>query len=140
MSVSEEFRGVVDESVESMERWRRHLWVPPGAQMPHMSQRRDADEGQLGSVTDGEVTHDELAAMTDEELLACESEHHGDPYMGLLKAKGMQWVALQFWHVEAARTKANRQAEAQARRRLLQKLFPSDSGVSDSDAQLRRST
>jgi hypothetical protein len=83
----------------------------------------------LGAVLMGEVTRDELAAMTDQELLADEREHHGDPYMGLLKAKGMQRVALQFWQVGAARAKANREAQAQARRRLLQKLFPSDSAV-----------
>jgi hypothetical protein len=54
--------------------------------------------------------------------------------MSLLKAKGMQRVALQFWHVGAARKKANREAEAEARRRLLQKLFTSDSaGVVESD-------
>ena len=63
----------------------------------------------------GEVTREELAAMTDQELLAYEREHHGDPYMSLLKAKGMQRVALQFWHVVAARKKADREA----RRRLL---------------------
>jgi len=68
----------------------------------------------------GEVTREELAAMTDQELLAYEREHHGDPYMNLLRAKGMQRVALQFWHLGAARTKADREA----RRRLLQKLFP----------------
>jgi len=73
----------------------------------------------------GEVTREELAAMTDQELLAYEREHHGDPYMNLLRAKGMQRVALQFWHLGAARTKADREA----RRRLLQKLFPSDSAV-----------
>ena len=37
----------------------------------------------------GEVSRDELAAMTDQELLAYEREHHGDPYMSLLRAKGM---------------------------------------------------
>ena len=80
----------------------------------------------------GEVSRDELAAMTDLELLAYEREHHGDPYMSLLKAKGMQRVALQFWHVGAARKKADREAEAEVRRRLLQKLFPSDSAVLES--------
>ena len=69
----------------------------------------------------GEVTREELAAMTDQELLAYEREHHGDPYMTLLQAKGMQRLALQFWHVGAARNKANREAEAEARRRLHQK-------------------
>jgi hypothetical protein len=49
--------------------------------------------------------------------------------MTLVKAKGMQRVALQFWHVGAARKKADREAEAEARRRLHQKLFPSDSAV-----------
>jgi len=73
----------------------------------------------------GEVTREELAAMTDQELLTYEHEHHGDPYMTLLKAKGMQRVALRFWHVGAARTKAHREAQ-EARRRLHQKLFPSD--------------
>jgi hypothetical protein len=71
----------------------------------------------------GEVTRQELAAMTDQERLAYEREHHGDPYMSLLKANGMQRVALQFWQVGAARTTADREAQAQARRRLLQKLF-----------------
>jgi len=77
----------------------------------------------------GEMTREELAAMTDQELLAYEREHHGDPYMTLLQAKGMQRVALQFWHVGASRTKANRKDEAEARRRLFQKLFPSDTAA-----------
>jgi hypothetical protein len=50
--------------------------------------------------------------------------------MTLVKAKGMQRVALQFWHVGAARKKA--EARAEARRRLYQKLFPSDSAVLES--------
>jgi hypothetical protein len=29
----------------------------------------------------GEVTREELAAMTDQELLAYAREHHGDPYI-----------------------------------------------------------
>jgi hypothetical protein len=54
--------------------------------------------------------------------------------MTLVMAKGMQRVALQFWHVAAARMKADREARAEARRRLHQKLFPSDSaGVLKSD-------
>ena len=65
--------------------------------------------------------------MTDQELLAYERERHSDPYMSLLRAKGMQRVALRFWHVGAAWNKADREAEAEARRRLLQKLLSSDS-------------
>src|SRR6478752_1070878 len=79
-----------------------------------------------------EVSREELAAMTDQELLAYEREHHGDPYLTLLQAKGMQRVALQFWHVGAARTKADREARAKARRRLYQKLFPCDTAVLES--------
>jgi hypothetical protein len=81
-----------------------------------------------------EVTREELAAMTGQDLLAYEREHPGDPYMTLVNAKGMQRVALQLWHVGSARMKADREARAEARRRLHQKLFPSDSaGVLESD-------
>ena len=80
----------------------------------------------------GEVTREELAAMSDQELLAYERAHHGDPYVTLLRAKGMQRVALQFWHVGAAWNKADREAHAEARRRLRQTLFPSDSAVLES--------
>ena len=73
------------------------------------------------------MTREELAAITDQELLAYERERHGDPYMSILRAKGMQRVALRFWHVGAAWNKADREAEAEARRRLLQKLLSSDS-------------
>ena len=64
--------------------------------------------------------------------MAYEREHHGDLYMSLLRAKGMQRVARRFWHVGAARKKADGEARAEARRRLLQKLFPSDSAVLES--------
>jgi hypothetical protein len=53
----------------------------------------------------GELTREELAAMTDQELLAYEREHHGNPYMTLAKAKAMQRVALQFGHLGAAKKK-----------------------------------
>jgi hypothetical protein len=64
------------------------------------------------------VARDELAAMTDQELLAYEREHHGDLCTTILKAKGMQRLALRFWHIGEARKKANREAQAEARRRL----------------------
>jgi hypothetical protein len=61
--------------------------------------------------------------------------------MTLAKAREMQRVALQFWHLGAAKEKADREAqekadrEAQeeARRRLHEKLFPPDSAVLESD-------
>jgi hypothetical protein len=58
----------------------------------------------------GEMTREELSPMTDKELLAYEREHHGDPYMTLAKAQEMQRVALQFWHLGAAKKKADREA------------------------------
>jgi hypothetical protein len=73
----------------------------------------------------GEMTREELSAMTDQELLAYEREHHGNPYMSLRKAKKMQRVAPQLRHVGAARTKAD-EAQAEARHRLHQKSFASD--------------
>jgi len=78
------------------------------------------------------MTREELATMTDQELVAYEREHHDDPDMTLLRAKRMQRVAPQFWHIGKARKKADSEAEAQASRRLLQKLFPSDSAVLES--------
>jgi hypothetical protein len=63
------------------------------------------------------MTREELSAMTDQELLAYERAHHGNPYMSLLKAKATQRVALQFWHVGAVRKKADRETQAEARRR-----------------------
>jgi hypothetical protein len=81
----------------------------------------------------GEMTREELSAMTDPELLAYEREHHGNPYMTLAKAKNMQRVALQFWHLGAAKKKADREAQEQARRRLHDKLFPPDPADLGSD-------
>ena len=60
----------------------------------------------------GEVTREEWA-MADQQLLAYEREHHGDPYMTLAKAKGMQRLALQFWASGAANKTAHREAQAE---------------------------
>jgi hypothetical protein len=79
------------------------------------------------------MTREELAAMTDQELLAYEHKHHGDPYMTLAQAKEMQRVALQFWHLGAAKKKPDREAREEALRRLHDKLCPSDSAVVESD-------
>ena len=64
--------------------------------------------------------------------MADEREHHGDPYMTLVKAKGMQRVALQFLACWGGPEEADRGARVEARRRLHQKLFPSDSAVLES--------
>jgi hypothetical protein len=72
----------------------------------------------------GDMTREELAAMTDQKLLADEREHHGDPYMSLLEATGMQRVALQFWPVGAAWNKADRAAEAEGAASPASEVFP----------------
>jgi hypothetical protein len=74
----------------------------------------------------GDMTREELAAMTDQELLAYERERHGDPYMPLSMAKAMQKLDFKFWHLGAAKKEADREAQEEARRRLHDKLFPSD--------------
>jgi hypothetical protein len=42
------------------------------------------------------MTREELATMTDQELLAYEREHHDDPDMTLAKATETQRLALHF--------------------------------------------
>jgi hypothetical protein len=80
----------------------------------------------------GEMTREQLSAMTGQELLAYEREHPGDPYVTLLRANGMQRVALRFWQVGMARKKVDREAQEEARRRLHQMSFASDSAVFES--------
>jgi hypothetical protein len=79
------------------------------------------------------MTREELAAMTDQELLAYERERHGDPYMPLSMAKKIQKADFKFMHLGAAKENAEREAQEEARRRLREKLFPSDSVVVESD-------
>jgi hypothetical protein len=49
-----------------------------------------------GAVLMDEVSREELAVMSDQELLAYEREHHGDRYMGLLTARDAATV-LAIW-------------------------------------------
>ena len=81
----------------------------------------------------GDVTREELAAMTDQELLAYERERHGDPYMPLSMAKKMQKLDFKFMHLGAAQKKAERESQEEARCRLHEKVFSSDSRVLESD-------
>ena len=70
--------------------------------------------------------------MTDQELLAYEREHHGDPDMTLAKATETQRLALQFWASGGRQEEGGPGGPEGARRRLHQKLFPSDSAVLES--------
>jgi hypothetical protein len=78
------------------------------------------------------MTREELATMSDLELLADEREHHDDPDMSLAKATETQRLALHFWASGGAKKKADREAQQEARRRLHQKLVASDSAVLES--------
>ena len=53
--------------------------------------------------------------------------------MPLSQAKAMQKLDLKFWHLGAAKSRADREAQEEAQRRLHEKLFPSDSAVLESD-------
>jgi hypothetical protein len=56
----------------------------------------------------GEMTREELSATTDQELFGLSMRAPRRPYMTLAEAKEMQRVALQFWHLGAAKKKADR--------------------------------
>ena len=47
------------------------------------------------------MTREELAAMTDEQILAHYRHKHGDPYMPLSMAKKMHQAAFKWWHLTA---------------------------------------
>jgi hypothetical protein len=70
---------------------------------------------------------DRLVSMTDDELLAYERQRHGNPYMTLGTAKELQKTALKFWHLGAARERAEEMARKDARRELRAKLWPNGS-------------
>ena len=70
---------------------------------------------------------DRLVSMTDDELLAYERQRHGNPYMTLGTAEELRKMALKFWHLGAARERAEEQARKDARRDLRAKLWPNGS-------------
>jgi hypothetical protein len=65
-----------------------------------------------------------LTSMSEDELLAYQREHHGDPYMSLGTAKELRKIALKFWHLGAASERAKEEARDEARRELRAKLWP----------------
>jgi hypothetical protein len=65
--------------------------------------------------------------MSLDELLAYERERHGNPYMTLGMAEELRKTALQFWHLGAARERAEEQGRDDARRDLRAKLWPDGS-------------
>ena len=84
------------------------------------------------------MTREELATMIDQQLLAYEREHHDDPDMTLAKATETQRLALQFWASGGRQQEGGPGGPGEARRRLRQKLFPSDTAVLESKRGRRR--
>jgi len=83
------------------------------------------------------MAREELATMTDQELLAYQREHHDDPDMTLEKATETQRLALHCWASGAA---TRRRTGLPSRRRdvaLRQTLFPCDSAVLESKGWTR---
>jgi hypothetical protein len=62
------------------------------------------------------MTREQLARMSDDELLAYGRERHGDPYMTLADAKALRKMSLKFWHMGARDDgeRAEREAAAEA--------------------------
>ena len=63
------------------------------------------------------MTRDELAAMTDDEILAHYRHKHGDPYMSLRTAREMHRAVFRWWHLTASAAKRNNEAQADWPRR-----------------------
>ena len=54
----------------------------------------------------------ELAAMTDDEMLAHYRHKHGDPYLSLRAAREMHRAVFRWWHLTASAAKRNNEAQA----------------------------
>jgi hypothetical protein len=48
------------------------------------------------------MTREELAAMTDDEILAHYRAKHSNPYMSLVAARKMHDCAFKYWHLSAS--------------------------------------
>jgi hypothetical protein len=48
------------------------------------------------------MTREELAAMTDDDILAHYRNKHGNPYMSLSMARKMHESAFKWWHLTCA--------------------------------------
>ena len=69
------------------------------------------------------MAREELATMTDQELLAYQREHHDDPDMTLEKATEMQRLALHCWASGAAYKKADRVTQEETRLACIRSCF-----------------
>lgn len=68
-------------------------------------------------------TRAEMAAMTDDEILAYQCEKHGNPYMPLSMAKKMQHFDYKWLHSTLAWEKREREEREQAQRQLRARVF-----------------
>jgi hypothetical protein len=74
---------------------------------------------------------DRLVSMTDDELLAYERQRHGNPYMTLGTAKELRKTAPKFWHLGAARERAEELAALRIRRSAAVRLSSGTAGNHD---------
>jgi hypothetical protein len=68
------------------------------------------------------MTREELAAMTDDEILAHYRHKHGDPYMPLSMAKKMHHATFKWWHLTALAKKRAEEQRQEAERRIREVL------------------
>lgn len=68
-------------------------------------------------------TRAEMAAMTDDEILAYQREKHGNPYMPLSRAKECQSFDYRWLHDDFAWEERKREERKEAERQLRAKVF-----------------
>ncbi len=68
------------------------------------------------------MTREELAAMTDDEILAHHRDKHGDPYMSLGVAKEMHHAAFKWRHLTALAKKRAEEERQEAECRIREVL------------------
>jgi hypothetical protein len=68
------------------------------------------------------MTREELAAMTDAEILAHYRNKHGDPYMPLSVVKKAHQLTLKWWHLDVLAKKRAEEERLEAERRIREVL------------------
>jgi hypothetical protein len=74
------------------------------------------------------MTREELAAMTDDEILAHYRHKHGNPYMPLSMAKKMHHATFKWWHLTALAKKRAEEERQAAERRIREVLMEHQCG------------
>jgi hypothetical protein len=99
------------------------FWLARSHRFDHLKAKKRAEEEE------GEMTREELAAMTDGEILAHYRVKHGDPDMPLSMAKKMHHETFKWWHSTALAKKRAEEERQEAERRIREVLREHQSGV-----------